>query len=92
MMRWVLEVLRGKWYQCISVTMTNEQFTCIIALCDYMVWCVSQLPSYVRRTLKDSIFVPPQYLAQSLIPFVPALQEVNLDLFFRRHSHQDLST
>ena len=67
MMRWVLEVLRGKWYQCISVTMTNEQFTCIIALCDYMVWCVSQLPSYVRRTLKDSIFVPPQYLAQSLV-------------------------
>lgn len=42
--------------------------------------CVS-LYSYVRRTLKLTIFVPPQYLAQSLIPFAPALQEVNLDLF-----------
>lgn len=84
MMRWVSATSRGKWHQHIHVTITNKQFPCIVTLCDYIALCMSQLPNYVGRTLKDwclTVFVLPQYLAQSITPLVPALWEVDLDCF-----------
>lgn len=58
MMRWISEMLRGKWRQHTYVTMTNRQFSCAAVLYDQMVLCVCQLPNYVRRTLKDLLSLP----------------------------------
>lgn len=73
---------RGEWHENICVTIASRPFPWTAALRDYMALWVSQFPTYVRRTLKDlclAVFVPPQHIAQSLVPFVPALWEVNLD-------------
>ena len=53
-------------------------YHCFVRL--YGVVCVSA-SQLCQKDSKDAIFFPPQYLAQSLIPFAPALREVNLDLF-----------
>lgn len=69
-------------HQNTHVTLASRQSPCIAPLCDYLALWVSQLLSYVRRTLKDLcliVFVPPQHIAQSLVPFVLAIWEVNLD-------------
>ena len=58
-----------------------------ISLLCVIIWhvCISALQLY-QKDPKDScltVFVPPQDLAQSFTPLVPALWEVNLDCFSR---------
>jgi hypothetical protein len=74
------------WISEIDVAIFNRSFcvSCLsLALC--------MATPYVRRTLKCSclnVFVPPQYLAQSTIPLVHVLLEVNQATLQGEHLHE----